>query len=161
MPLAEFKKGLSEQYQGELIGEVFFSELTKRFESPQHRYKLATLLQLEAETAARLRPAALELGEALNYLDESREKGEIFLKSCEGMNWNELMAYLEEVVEPFVKRYAEIAEIAPPEYKELAVSMVVHEEAIQTFARLELSGDTEHSLDDVNKQLKFPLNRGS
>ncbi len=31
--------------------------------------------------------------------------------------------------------------------------------AIQTFARLELSGDAEHSLDDVIEQLKFPLKR--
>jgi len=161
MSLAEFKKGLSEQYQGELIGEVFFSELTKHFDSPQHQYKLATLLQLETETAARLRPAALELGVELSCLDEYREMGEQFLKSCNGMDWKDLMTYLETVVGPFVKRYAEIAESAPPEYKDLADSMVVHEKAIQTFARLELSGDTEHSLDDVSKQLKFPLKPSS
>ncbi len=161
MSLAEFRKGLSEQYQGELIGEVFFSELTKHFESSQHQYKLATLLQLETETAARLRPTALEFGVDLFYLDEYRKMGEEFLKSCEGMDWKDLMTYLETIVEPFVKRYAEIAEIAPPEYKDIADSMVVHEKAIQTFARLELSGDTEHSLDDVIKQLRFPLNRKS
>ena len=84
-----------------------------------------------------------------------------FLKSCEGMDWKDLMTLLETAVEPFVKRYMEIAEIAPPEYKEIADSMVVHEKAIQTFARLELSGDTEHSLEDVIKQLKFPLKRPS
>jgi hypothetical protein len=161
MSLAEFKKGLLEEYQGELIGEVFFSELTKQFESPQHQYKLATLLQLETETAARLRPTALEFGVDLSYLDEYREMGEEFLKSCEGMDWNGLMTHLETVVEPYVKRYSEIAEIAPPEYKDVADSMVVHEASIRTFARLELSGDTEHSLDVVIKQLKFPLKRRS
>ena len=67
------------------------------------------------------------------------------------------MTHLETVVEPFVKRYSEIAEIAPPEYKDVADSMVVHEVSIRTFARLEASGDTEHSLDDVIKQLRFPL----
>ena len=40
MSLAEFKKGVSEQYQGEVIGEVFFCGLLERFDSPQHRYKL-------------------------------------------------------------------------------------------------------------------------
>ena len=161
MSLAEFKKGLLEEYQGELVGEVFFSELAKRFDSRQHQYKLATLLQLETETAARLRPTALEFGLDLFYRDEYREMGEEFLKSCEGMDWKELMTLLETAVEPFVKRYIEIAEIAPPEYKDLAHSMVVHEKAIQTFARLELSGDAEHSLDDVMEQLKFPLKRPS
>ena len=161
MSLDEFKKGLLEEYQGELGGEVFFSELTKRFKSRQHQYKLATLLQLETETAARLRPTALELGVDLFYSDEYRELGEGFLKSCEGMDWKDLMTLLETVVEPFVKRYIEIAEIAPPEYKGIADSMVVHEKAIQTFARRELSGDTEHSLEHVIKQLKFPLKRPS
>jgi len=159
MSLAEFKKGLLEEYQGELLGEVFFSELAKRFESRQHQYKLATLLQLETETAARLRPTALEFGLDLFYRDEYREMGDEFLKSCEGMDWKDLMTLLGTAVEPFVKRYIEIAEIAPPEYKDLADSMVVHEKAIQTFARLELSGDAEHSLDDVIEQLKFPLKR--
>lgn len=158
MSLAEFKKGLSEEYQGEVIGEIFFSGLLEHFENPQHRYKLVTLLQLETETKARLRPAALDLGVDLSELDESRKMGHDFLKSCEGMDWRTMMAHLETVVEPYVKRYREIAEIAPPEYKEIADSMVVHEVSIQTCAHLEASGETEHSLDDVIKQLRFPLN---
>ena len=68
MSLDEFRRGLSEMYQGELVGEAFFSELTKRYEDPDQRYKLATLLQLETETAARLRPAVLELGLELREL---------------------------------------------------------------------------------------------
>jgi hypothetical protein len=161
MSLAEFKKGLSEQYQGEVIGEVFFCGLLERFDSPQHRYKLVTLLQLETETKARLRPAVLELGLELVELDDSRKMGHEFVKSCDGMDWKGTMARLATIVEHYVKRYSEIAEIAPPEYKDLADSMVVHEASIRTAARLEASGDTEHSLDDVIKQLKFPLNRRS
>jgi hypothetical protein len=161
MSLAEFKKGLSEQYQGEVIGEVFFCGLLERFDSSQHRYKLATLLQLETETKARLRPAVLELGLELVELDDSRKKGHEFVKSCDGMDWKGTMTRLATIVEHYVKRYSEIAEIAPPEYKDLADSMVVHEASIRTSARLEASGDTEHSLDDVIKQLRFPLNRRS
>ena len=161
MSLDEFRRGLSEMYQGELVGEAFFSELTKRFEDPDHRYKLATLLQLETETAARLRPAVLELGLELSCLDEYRRMCEEFLKGCEGMDWSGLMAYLKDAVRPFVERYAEIAETAPPEYKDLAESMVNHERAIETFARLECSGDSERALDDVVQQLRFPSRGGS
>ncbi len=159
MSLVEFKKGLSEEYQGEVIGEVFFGGLLERFDSPEHRYKLATLLQLETETKARLRPAALELGVELAEFDESRKLGDDFIKSCDGMDWKAMMTHLATVVGPYVKRYSDIAEIAPPEYKEVADSMVVHERSIQTFARREASGETEHSLDDVIRQLKFPLKR--
>ena len=87
MSLVEFKKGLSEEYQGEVIGEVFFGGLLERFDSPEHRYKLATLLQLETETKARLRPAALELGVELAEFDESRKLGHDFHKK---LRWNGL-----------------------------------------------------------------------
>jgi len=161
MSLDEFRRGLSEMYQGELVGEAFFSELTKRYEDPDQRYKLATLLQLETETAARLRPAVLELGLELSYLDEYRRMCEEFLKGCEGMDWGRFMIFFEQAVGPFVERYAEIAETAPPEYRDLAESMVAHERAIQTFARLECSGESESSLEDVVRQLDFPLRGGA
>ena len=161
MPLDEFRRGFSEMYQGELVGEAFFSELTRRFQDPGHRYKLATLLQLETETAARLRPTALELGLELFYLDEYRRMCEEFLKGCEGMNWDQFMVYFEKAVGPFVERYAEIAATAPREYMDLAESMVAHERAIETFARLECSGDSEGALDEVVQQLAFPLRGGS
>lgn len=128
-------------------------------------HQVRLLEEAVGQRLLRRRPRPVELTEAgarhigvdLFYLDKYRQMGEEFLKSCEGMDWNSLMAHLEAVVEPFVKRYVEIAETAPAEYKELADSMVVHEESFRTFARLELSGDTERSLDDVIKQLKFPL----
>ena len=157
MSSAEFKEGLLEEYQGELVGEMFFSELTRRFRDPDHRYKLGSLLQLETETAARLRPVVLELGLDLFYRDDYREMCEEFLEGCEGMDWKQLMAYLEKAVGPFVTRYAAIAETAPSEYRHLAKSMVAHEEAIQTFARLECSGDGDGSLREVVRQLNFPL----
>ena len=80
---------------------------------------------------------------------------------CLGLPDGDSMTRLAMIVERYVKRFSEIAEIAPPEYKDLADSMVVHEASIRTSARLEASGDTEHSLDDVINQLKFPLNRRS
>jgi hypothetical protein len=161
MSQTEFRECLLEQYQGELIGEVFFSELARRFQSPAQQYKLGTLLQIETETAARLRPAALELGLDLFYRDDYRKMGEELVRGCDGMDWQTLMHHLDALLDRYVKRYAEIAETAPPEYKELADSMVVHEKSIQTFARRESAGDAEHSLDEVIAQLKFPLKRGS
>lgn len=161
MSLKEFKIGFSELYQGEIIGEVVFSRLLEGFGSVNQRYKLGSLLQLETETKARLRPAAVELGLDLIELDESRNKGEEFSRSFDGMDWKAAMAHLATVVEPFVKRYRQIAEIAPPEYKELADSMIVHEQSIQDYAELEAAGEDGGSIDDVVKQLIFPLPRHS
>ena len=51
-----FLKGVMELYQGEVMGEVVFYELLRTAEDDNQRYKLATMLQLESETKARLRP---------------------------------------------------------------------------------------------------------
>ena len=67
------------------------------------------------------------------------------------------MSHLATVAKPFVERYRQIAELAPPEYKQLANSMVVHEQSLVDAAELEAAGDVEHSMDDVVKQLVFPL----
>ena len=159
MALKEFKIGLSELYQGEATGEVVFYRLLERFDSPDQRYKLGSLLQLETEAKARLRPAVFELGLDLAELDESRDKGNEFDRTFEGMDWRAAMAHLATLNEPFVKRYREIAEAAPPEYRGLADSMAVHEKSIQNFAEREAAGDGDHSIDDVVKQLIFPLPR--
>jgi hypothetical protein len=157
MSLNEFKIEFSELYQGEVIGEVVFSRLLERFSSANRRYRLGSLLQLETETKARLRPAAMRLGLDLVEFDESRNKGEEFNRSFEGMDWRAAMAHLATIVEPYVQRYGQIAADAPTEYREVADSMVVHEQSIQKYAELEAVGGGERSLDDVVKQLIFPL----
>ena len=50
MSLEKYKVGLSEQYQGEVIGEVAINCLLARFHSPRQQYLLGTVLQLETET---------------------------------------------------------------------------------------------------------------
>jgi hypothetical protein len=157
MSVKDFKSGFSEMYQGEVIGEVLFSRLLGRFDTANQRYKLGSLLQLETETKARLRPAAMQLRLDLIELDESRNEGEEFYRTFEGMDWKAAMTHLAIVVEPYVKRYRQIAELAPSEYKELADSMVVHEQSIQCAAKLEAAGEGKRSIDDVVKQLIFPL----
>ena len=159
MSLKEFKTGFSELYQGEVVGEVVFSRLLERFGSANQRYKLGSLLQLETEAKARLRPGVMELGLDLVELDESRNKGNEFYRTLEGVDWKAAMEHLATGVEPFVRRYRQIAELAPPEYTELADSMVVHEQSIQDYAELEAAGEGDRSLDDVVKQLIFPLPR--
>lgn len=161
MSLNQFKVGLSELYQGEATGEVVFYRLLKRFSSSSQQYKLGSLLQLETEAKARLRPAVLELGLNLVELDESRDRGNDFDTTFEGMTWKAAMAHLATLNEPFVARYREIAGVAPSKYKELADSMVVHEQSIQNFAELEAGGEGHRSIDDIVKQLIFPLPKQS
>ena len=62
MSTESFKTHLQELYQGEIIGEVAFDALLAEFDEPSLRHKIVTVLQLETEPKARLRPALMQLG---------------------------------------------------------------------------------------------------
>ena len=60
MDCADFHHGLIEYYRGETIGEVLFDGLLSSRTESRHRYVMGTMLQLETETKARLRPAMVK-----------------------------------------------------------------------------------------------------
>ena len=153
----DFKQGLMEMYQGEVIGEVASNRMLEYFDNPIHRYKLAVMLQLETETKARLRPVVMALGLNPAELDASRETGHAFADAMKGLGWDEAMATLRDGIKPYVDRYVEVEAIAPADYREVAHSMVVHEQSLHRFAELEAAGDHERSLDGVLAQLAYPL----
>ena len=157
MSLEEYKVGLSEQYQGEVIGEAAINSLLPRFRSPREQYFLGTVLQLETETKARLRPIVAELGIDIIESEESRKAGFAFAGMAERLDWQSTMQVFAEALVPYVARYREILDSAPPEYREIAELMAVHERSIQQLWEREARGDGDGAIDDINKQLLFPL----
>jgi hypothetical protein len=71
-PPASFDETLEELYQGEIRGEAFFCALLEPFKEPDQQFKLGSLLQLETEFKARIRPIAFAHGIDLVEKDESR-----------------------------------------------------------------------------------------
>ena len=159
MTTEEFRDCLVDYYQTEVFGEAFFEALLESFPDPDHAYKLGSLLQLETETKARLRPAILQLGGSVEELEQSREAGRELAKSISSGDWKEFVSALNSAGEPLLKRQREVAETAPPPYRDLAESMRVHGESIQNFSEAELAGEQSRSIDEVVGQLKFPLQR--
>jgi hypothetical protein len=159
MTIEEFRDCLVDYYQAEVRGEAFFEAMFRKFDNPDHLYKIGSLLQLETETKARLRPTILELGGSVEELESSREPGRNRAASISAGNWERFVVVLNEVGEPLTNRQREVSEIAPQPYRELALSMKVHGESIQRFTERELTGDSAHSIDGVASQLKFPLQR--
>lgn len=152
-----FKRGLAELYQGEVFGESLFDRMLPYFKEPDRHYKISTMLQLETETKARLRPAMMLLGLDLSEQQESRQMGLDMATGMKGLSWEETMVKMRDAVKPAIERYREIASCSPPEHRELAESMVVHEQSIYDFAELELSGDSERSIDAIVAQLHHKL----
>jgi len=157
MSLEEYRVALQEQYQGEVTGEVSICQLLKQFGSPRQQYLLGSMLQLETETKARLRPAAASLGIDLVESDDARADGNAIAELVKGLDWQSSMGTLEGLLVDFVLRYREIASMAPPEFQDLADSMVTHEESLLNLVRSEASGKTDDSIDAVIDQLVFPL----
>jgi hypothetical protein len=157
MTTDEFKACLVTYYQTEVFGEAFFESLIKKFEEPDHRYKIGCLLQLETETKARLRPTMLELGASVEEEEQSRQTGREIADSISSGNWQEFIAALNEAGEPLLQRQREVAASAPAIFRELAESMLIHGESFQHFTDREAAGDAAHSIDKVVEQLKFPL----
>ena len=152
-----FERYLQELYQGEIIGEVAFDALLAEFDEPNLCYKIVTVLQLETETKARLRPTLMQLG--LNSAEDqaSRVAGQHLAASVKGLDWQAAMGVLRDAVEPYLAHYQMIADKAPEQYRVLAQSMVEHEHAVYRFLDLESAGETKNTLDDVIDQLINPL----
>ena len=86
MSLQEYRSALEEQYQGEVAGETSICQLLKQFTSPRQQYLLGSMLQLETETKARLRPAAAKLGISLIESDSARASGEALADLVKGLD---------------------------------------------------------------------------
>ena len=157
MPSDEFRNAVNEMYQGEVLGEVLFDDMLAFYDEPSHKHKIASLLQLETETKARLRPFVVRLGFDPAELEASRQAGHEFADNLKGLEWADAMARLRDGVRPYVERYSEILATAPREYQAVAASMVSHEQALYHFTELEVAGEAERSLDDVNAQMHWPL----
>jgi hypothetical protein len=113
---------------------------------------------LETETKARLRPVVAKLGIDFTESEESRKAGLALSDMVKGLDWQNSMTVLAEALIPYVGKYQEIANIAPPEYKELAEFMVEHERSLQQLWEREALGEGDRAIDQINKQLIFPLN---
>ena len=55
------------------------------------------------------------------------------------------------LVEPAIERFRELLDMAPKEHREAVQILFDHEVAIRDFAKRELAGDTETSLDPVRE----------
>jgi hypothetical protein len=125
---------------------------------PVRRYKWANLQQLETETKAGLRPFLMRLGLSVAQNDVSNQVEE-YSKGFADKSWRELMKLVVEVTDFYLEKFREIEAAAPDGERPMARAMVLHETALNEFAKRELAGDAEHSLDGVICQLHWPIAR--
>ncbi|WP_415890766.1 hypothetical protein ACMXYV_05500 [Neptuniibacter sp. SY11_33] len=149
---------LRELLDSEVFGEAASLALYEVAKNPEEKYKFGTLLQLETETKARLRPILYRYHiDLYEEIDEAQIQGfvELYLQS----NWEQFIATFKPIVMQYLERFKEIAELGPDQDNKTLLSMVEHETAILTWLDLELEGQGERSLDAIIAQLNYPLRK--
>lgn len=156
MSEADYPGCINELYQSEVLGEAAFLGLIKVARSERDRYHFGTLLQLETETKARLRPFLLGHGLELDESQGGAEAVAGFVALYQDHDWSEFLTQLRPVIDQFLGRFREIADMGPEEDKAILESMVLHEESFVHWIEKELAGESG-SLDVALAQIKNPL----
>lgn len=147
---------LRELYQSEFLGERIFLGLLENASDQQEKYKFGTLLQLETETKARLRPILAKYDLPFSEPDMSVQV-QTAVDDFKVHGWSGFVDSFLNVVRYFVGRFREIELLGPREDWDVLHSMVVHEQAIQQFLEAEHDGRPKNSLAAVIAQLNYPL----
>ena len=156
MDRTEYLQSVSDHfYQGEVLGEAFFAACVSLENDPERRRKWSSLMQLESETKARLRPFLVQLGLSIAQNDVSAQISEL-TKDFATKPWRQHMQEIAEITDFYLQKFRAIEQAAPEAEREMAQSMVAHEAAIHRFAELELAGETQTSLVDIDVQLRWP-----
>lgn len=147
---------LRELYQSEVFGETFAHALVNVAKNDREKFHFATLLQLETETKARLRPLLFGHGLSLEE-DADVSQVDMAVGAYQAMGFKEFTALIKATVEGYLARFEEIEQAATDEDREIVTSMVRHERAILRWLEQESNGESDDSLDAMIAELRYPL----
>jgi hypothetical protein len=159
--MAGYKEALQEFYSGEVLGEALYSALFVLAAGDDERLKMATLLQLETETKAWLRPHLLAAGLSIAEETSDRDRGAAFAGYFGSLPWSERLGGLRALVlDQVVPRYRALAQEAQQRgaggEEELCRYMIDHELAQVDFIERELAGEA-NPLAPLERLLRYPL----
>ncbi len=156
MTTVDYPACLRDLIESEIFGEAVSLALLAVAKTDRDRYHFATLLQLETETKARLRPLLYRHGVSLSE-EMPLEHIDGIVQGYLDSTWEDFAAANIDVVNGFLGRFQEIVAAGPSEDREILESMIRHEKAILRWFEMESRGNTEGSLDAILGELQHPL----
>jgi len=153
---SEYLQGVQALYDGEVFGERVLLALHARARTPRDAYHFATILQLETETKARLRPLMLKYGLGL---DETLDPAVVppRVEAYLGGDWRGYAAGMAVRLGPILTRYEAIAALGPAEDQAILQAVVQHEAALLAWAEAEAEGPSDAALAPMIALLNFPV----
>ncbi len=148
--------GVQAFYDGEVMGERLMLALHAVARTPREAAHFATLLQLETETKARLRPLIAKLG---LRLAETADLGGVPARVAGYVDrpWRDYAAASATHLRTVLRRYEAIAALGPAEDQPILEAVVRHEAALLRWAEMEAADPSEESLAAVTAMLVFPM----
>ena len=140
----EYRDGILSAWQGEQWGREFFELLAAATDDADRRSKWEVLAELERATGDTLAPLVADDASA-----EKRADMDAAAAAYAALPHAEALQQMMTLVEPAIERFRELLDMAPEEHREAVQILFDHEVAIEQFAKRELAGDTETSLDPV------------
>jgi hypothetical protein len=135
-------------YQGEVLGEALFGRFADQIADEEHAAKMRVLAELERRTKEAIAPALERAGLSTQPDPDSISTAEA-LAGAGTTPWLELLATFEPITSQFCAMYRRIGELDPTE-RAASELLVAHELALRNFARAEIAGDTQTSMDEIN-----------
>ncbi|NOX94391.1 MAG: hypothetical protein GXP04_04645 [Alphaproteobacteria bacterium] len=156
MTTTQYPACIRDLYESEIFGEAASLAVLQAADNERDKYHFGTLLQLETETKARLRPFLAKYGLSLC---EEMDLGDVpgAVAAYKGGGMQGFAAANAPVVESFLARFKEIEQAGPPEDKEVLQSMIRHEMAILEWMNKEAQGPADGSLNAIIAELQYPL----
>ena len=158
-----FRECLIDVYRGEVAGEAVFESMLGIAEGAEQQYVIGSMLQLETEGKAIIRPLLMRLGLSMLEDPEGRAAGSAGGAQLNGLPWVERFAVVHETVRSnYLPRYLELATLVSPdedrEAARIAAFMGSHERAILASAANVMAG-TADPVAPLVALLHFPLPR--
>lgn len=157
----EFKECLVDVYQGELAGEAVMEVMLSAAETPEQTYVLGSLLQLETEAKALIRPMLVKCGLSILDMSGGMSEGEAAIREMNALPWVERFTAIRDVTQAqYLPRYEELATLVTVEEDRdaatLAVFMGDHERAVISMAEGVIAGVSDPAAPVIDL-LRFPL----
>jgi hypothetical protein len=159
----EFKECLVDVYGGEVLGETMFGEMLDAAKTPAETYVIGSMLQLETEGKATVRPLLARLGLSLRESGDERAHGSGFAAKLNKQPWAERFKMIQGSIEKFfLPRYLELGKLVSkeedPEAARIAAFMGEHERSLLLAATAAATG-TGDAVAPLAKILRNPLSR--
>ena len=142
----EYRTLLLDAYKGEVLGEALFGAYAEAVSGDEQVEKLRTLQRIEGTTASQLHGLVEAAGIDVSADDLATTQQQGREIGAAAIEWDVFVKGLHDALPPFLASFVRLRTLAADPGDPALVALIAHEQAINAFAELELSGHADRSL---------------